>query len=81
MISSPSSPLLKTNQSQLYKLLKDAGHAVTVAGKCWNIDNKLAYWPDNGKFKFTLARGGKAGELRGSPESNFHQIKKMLAEV
>lgn len=79
MIAQPER-VLTTNQSQLQRLLKESGHAVSVAGKCWNIDNKVAYWPETGKFKLTLALGGKSGSLRGSPESNFHQLSNLLKQ-
>jgi hypothetical protein len=72
-------PALNSNTAHLQRMLKAAGHVVTVSGKYWQIDNKLAYWPDSGKYKFSISSGGASGTLRGSAESTYEHIHQMLA--
>lgn len=75
-----SSPLiaLNSNATALQRMLINAGHTVNVNGKCWMIDNKMAYWPGTGKYEMSTSMGGKGGTLRGRAESNFEQIERSL---
>jgi hypothetical protein len=76
-----AAPRLNANTAALQRMLQDAGHRVSVAGKCWNIDNKMAYWPETGRYKFSLSRGGASGEIRGVAESTFEKMRQMLRAV
>jgi hypothetical protein len=71
-------PVLNSNTAALQQMLKGANHAVSVAGVCWIIDGKVAFWPETGRYKFSKSKGGKSGTLRGRAESLFEQIEKLL---
>jgi hypothetical protein len=80
MSTLPLQPVLNANTAALQKMLKSSQHAVSVSGKFWNIDGKLAFWPSTGRYKFSNSKGGESGTLRGRAESLFEQIERLLAE-
>jgi len=73
-------PVLNPNLTALKSMLVKT-HRLSVSGGVWYVDDKMAIWPERGRYKFSNSKGGGSGTLRGSAESMFEQIEKLLSAV
>jgi hypothetical protein len=76
-VIAPPQAVLNPNLSAL-KMMLVKNHRVSVSGRVWYIDDKMAFWPETGRWKMSQSRGGGSGTFRGRAESIFEQIEREL---